>query len=226
MIFNVSGFISARAIFIAFIVGVSSTAYSANENSALNKNTHVQRGAKSIGPFKPALFEGDIRDLPKAKPWKPGDPIKVIPRRTVHKDKYQPPGKPINPTTRDRDPLLEIQAAVSTTKTQRALTSPQLNFSGQSFSGAYPPDTNGDIGNNYYIQMVNGNGGALFSVYDKSDGSLESGPTVLDGFGTGNCAGGLGDPIVLYDVPQVRDLARCVLHLYQRECTGCLRFRS
>ncbi len=61
-----------------------------------------------------------------------------------------------------------------------------------------PPDPNGDVGPNHYIQMVN----VQFAIFDKS-GTMLSGPTeynaLFDGAG-GNCeSDNAGDPIVLYD---------------------------
>lgn len=62
-----------------------------------------------------------------------------------------------------------------------------------------PPDTNGDVGTDYYVQYVN----LGWSVFSKTDGSLVAGPfpgnTFWDGFG-GVCeSDNSGDPIVLYD---------------------------
>ena len=61
-----------------------------------------------------------------------------------------------------------------------------------------PPDTNGDVGPNHYVQIVN----VKIAVYDKSGGLLY-GPvdinTLWDGYG-GPCElYNDGDPIVLYD---------------------------
>jgi hypothetical protein len=78
------------------------------------------------------------------------------------------------------------------------------NFEGVSnVNGVLPPDTEGAVGPNDYLQMVN----LSFAVYDKQ-GNLLYGPvpndTLWQGFG-GECdpsvdpgANG-GDPIVLYD---------------------------
>lgn len=73
------------------------------------------------------------------------------------------------------------------------------NFEGISnLSGVYPPDTQGDIGPNHYIQVVNLN----FAIFSRT-GSVLYGPASLssiwDGIpspwnGTNN-----GDPVVLYD---------------------------
>ncbi|NOR85977.1 MAG: PKD domain-containing protein, partial [Bacteroidales bacterium] len=73
------------------------------------------------------------------------------------------------------------------------------NFAGQiNMSGIAPPDTDGDVGPNHYMQMVN----LAFQIWDKNGNSLygpADGSTLWDGF-TGPWTGtNDGDPIVLYD---------------------------
>ncbi|MBN3036102.1 MAG: hypothetical protein JW861_10995, partial [Bacteroidales bacterium] len=72
---------------------------------------------------------------------------------------------------------------------------PILNFNGQT-SPVYPPDANGDVSPNHYIQTIN----MVYSIYNKS-GTLLAGPTALNTlFGSvpgSNCND--GDPIVLWD---------------------------
>ena len=74
-----------------------------------------------------------------------------------------------------------------------------VNFEGiNNVDGVLPPDTNGAIGLNYYVQIVN----LSFAVYDRS-GNLNYGPvntnTLWQGFG-GPCeTTNDGDPVVLYD---------------------------
>ncbi len=86
-----------------------------------------------------------------------------------------------------------------------AMPSPIMNFEGigDGFSGfsvsGEPPDTNGDVGLNYYIQWVN----TSFVIFNKSDGSIQYGPaagnTIWQSFG-GRCeTDNSGDPIVQYD---------------------------
>ncbi|MDB4438944.1 thrombospondin type 3 repeat-containing protein [bacterium] len=70
------------------------------------------------------------------------------------------------------------------------------SFDGLGFQGANPSDVNADVGPNHLIQMVNGNSGAIFQVFDKS-GNILTGPFFLDNYL--GFPGGLGDPIVLYD---------------------------
>jgi hypothetical protein len=65
-------------------------------------------------------------------------------------------------------------------------------------AGVLPPDTNGDVGPNHYVQMVN----LHFAVYSKS-GALLLGPLATNslwaGFGGPCQTQNDGDPIVLYD---------------------------
>lgn len=77
--------------------------------------------------------------------------------------------------------------------------SPSVNFDGVgNIAGVYPPDTNGDVGPNHYVQMVN----LHTQIWDKNGNSLY-GPvasnTIWSGF-SGSCSTrNDGDPIVLYD---------------------------
>jgi hypothetical protein len=89
--------------------------------------------------------------------------------------------------------------AIQTTFSPTALPAPFLNFEGvNNVDAVLPPDTNGDVGPNHYVQWVNKN----FAIYSKS-GALLYGPaagaTIWSGFG-GPCeTQNDGDPIVLYD---------------------------
>lgn len=94
------------------------------------------------------------------------------------------------------DPLVARQAVVQTAVS--AFLTPTLNISGQAYSFVNPPDTVGDVGPHHYIQMINSGSGAMLTIYNKQGAEL-AGPVFLDSFGTGACAAGRGDPIVLYD---------------------------
>jgi hypothetical protein len=92
------------------------------------------------------------------------------------------------------DPVL--QQNYPATRSNRG---PILNMDGVgNLASVYPPDTDGDVGLNYYFQMIN----LSFAIWDKQ-GNLLYGPvdnsTLWNGFigpwtGTND-----GDPIVLYD---------------------------
>ena len=158
-------------------------------------------GAEVSPPVTPYVFNGDIRDLPPAPEWHPGDPIHEIPRRhNPRPDKLNLDLIPLGPKLLKQDPLLELQDSARASLLDPFFSTPILNFAGQAFAGASPPDTVGDVGRDYYIQMVNASGGARFNVYNKNNGSLAAGPTLLETLGAGGaCASGFGDGIVLYD---------------------------
>ncbi len=102
-------------------------------------------------------------------------------------------------TTMNLNAPVEMDAAV-----QAAPISPNApvtiaNFDGVSnISGVLPPDTNGDVGPNHYMQWVN----LSFAIYSKT-GALLYGPaagnTLWAGFGGVCQTTNNGDPIVLYD---------------------------
>ena len=80
---------------------------------------------------------------------------------------------------------------------------PILNFDGIGFPGVAcncaPPDTNGEVGETQYVQIVNEG----FQIFNKSTGASVVGPTAISavwaGFGGACETGGAGDPVVLYD---------------------------
>ena len=80
-----------------------------------------------------------------------------------------------------------------------SIPAPSANFEGiNNRNGVYPPDTNGDVGPNHYVQMVN----LSLQVFNKSGGSLY-GPvnsnTIWSGFGGPCQTRNDGDPVVLYN---------------------------
>ncbi|MBP1620510.1 MAG: hypothetical protein H6Q02_1277, partial [Acidobacteria bacterium] len=160
--------------------------------AAAESETVLRRGAEVVGEaVTPSFVDVDLRDLPRTPGWKPGDPIKEIPRR------FRPGWKPaaIEPPT-GPDPLLERASRLPEIPTTLEEV---LNFAGQGFTGVNPPDTVGDVGVGYYIQTINTSGGTTVRIHDKTDGSVVAGPFILDSLGTGSCASGLGDPVALYD---------------------------
>ena len=77
---------------------------------------------------------------------------------------------------------------------------PRISFGGiGNTAGVLPPDTNGDVGPQHYVQWVN----LSFAVYNKSNGAVLYGPvsgaTLWNGFGGACQTSNDGDPIVLYD---------------------------
>jgi hypothetical protein len=124
-------------------------------------------------------------------------------------------GEPVN-IRPDRGPLHldngftgdgAIQSNLSTQRlATMAIPAPNVNFEGLSNVDNFntfgfrvnPPDPNGDVGPNHYVEMIN----LVFGVYDKQ-GNLLLGPvdtgTLWSGFAVDDCTDPSGDPIVIYD---------------------------
>ena len=79
------------------------------------------------------------------------------------------------------------------------IPAPSRNFAGVgNRNGVYPPDTNGDVGPNHYVQMVN----LSFQIWNKAGTSVygpANGNTIWSGFGGPCQTRNDGDPVVLYD---------------------------
>ncbi len=164
----------------------------------LGASTEDTGSITAMEVMTPHVFSGDLRELPRAAEWRPGDPIKEIPKRNNRPGAKGENLLDFRPPQGKRDPLLGRQEKVGASQS-RVFTSPTLNFAGQGFSGVNPPDTVGDVGPDYYIQAINHSAGAQITIYDKTTGVAAAPAFFLDSLGGGLCASGLGDPIVLYD---------------------------
>lgn len=146
----------------------------------------------------PARVYVDMDRLPQLRTWRAGDPIKEIPQRKGLPRDFVAPAPALQT---GGDPLRTLNGRAPSGSTGRGLDTPQFNQDGSGFSGVNPPDPAGDVGNDHYIQMINGSTGTIVRILDKS------GKAVIDPFrlrdlamgsGTG-CTAGSGDPIVLFD---------------------------
>jgi len=153
----------------------------------------VLQGVEVGPPVTPFSFDGDVRNLPAPPAWKAGDPVKIVPKREY--PTHEP--APVEPQPNAEDPLLALQRDAQPLREPSGFTTPIVNVEGEGNSGASPPDTVGDVGLNHYVQAVNAGSGTRIRILDKV-GNLVSTFT-LDSLGSGSCASGLGDPIVLYD---------------------------
>jgi hypothetical protein len=134
------------------------------------------------------VFTSDLRNLPPASAWQPGDPIWSVPEGLDAFGAKE--NGSFNRLSGDTGSGSPVAPAV--------IGAPILNFDGIGFTGAVPPDTVGDVGPNHYIQMVN----SSFVVFSKT-GAMLAGPANINSlwasFG-GVCeTTNRGDPIVLYD---------------------------
>jgi len=114
---------------------------------------------------------------------------RTIPNKDGFQEEFNKPATWTGP-----DPVLQNEMS-----SNRSSATVGENFAGISnLSGVAPPDTDGDVGLNHYMQMVN----LSFQIWDKNGNSLygpAASSTLWDGF-TGPWTGtNDGDPIVLYD---------------------------
>lgn len=113
---------------------------------------------------------------------------------------YLVPNVILKPSGSNRQPYLPaIQRAPTGVPAPLVDLSFEAVSAATSGCGCLPPDTNGDVSDQHYIQWVN----TKWAVYDKTDGSTVQGPTAGNsfwvGFG-GKCeTTNSGDPIALWD---------------------------
>src|SRR6059058_2865082 len=134
-----------------------------------------------------------LRTLPLAKKFV-ADPSKLLEIRPER-----------GPRARSRG-YKSGDAALQALTAAVAIPSPLANFEGLSNQDnlnifgfrVNPPDPNGEVGPNHYVEMIN----LVFGVYDKA-GNLLLGPvdtgSLWAGFPIEDCTDPSGDPVVLYD---------------------------
>jgi hypothetical protein len=131
------------------------------------------------------LTEMSPLDNSLVKQWKKG----IVKNRFRYKKNGTPDAKIIAPFIQVEQGLIKSKA-------------PSVNIegcnNGDNDSGVAPPDTQGDVGPNHYVQMVNN----VTEIFDKNGNSIwgpQNSSVFWDGF-TGAWTGtNDGDPIVLYD---------------------------
>ena len=104
------------------------------------------------------------------------------------------------------DGVLQTSQLSSAALTSFSIPSTLVNFEGLRNEDNFnifgfrvnPPDPNGAVGPNHYVEMIN----VVFGVFDKQ-GNLLLGPadtgTLWSGFAIPDCTDPSGDPVVLYD---------------------------
>lgn len=144
--------------------------------------------AVALPKVVPQVFNGDVRDLPRAvaplryHSWEhEGPPVKLPPVA----------GRVAAPNNRALAPMPPLSQSFSGLSFNTSVTGGQV-------SAVWPPDVNGDVGPNHYIEAVND----AYAIYDKS-GTLLAAFTenaLWSGAGTSPCNGNSqGDPVVIHD---------------------------
>ena len=117
-----------------------------------NQTTKQYIGAEHMARVKAESFSGDVRDLPLAIQWMPGDPIKSVPRRIYPNELDTSLRAPINPVSGKGDPLLSRQAEAEGTF-NHAVAAGNINMEGIGYTGVNPADPTGTVGKNHYIPI-------------------------------------------------------------------------
>jgi hypothetical protein len=138
---------------------------------------------------KPKVFHGDVRRLPLRKP--------------VVEEERPEPQEPSAELPIVLQSKIQSDLALQTFAPAAPAPTPNSSFPGLDFAtwgAGWPPDTNGDVGPNHYIQTVN----TSIGIYDKSNGTRLAAFT-FDGLfsqaptGTPCDNSNQGDPVALYD---------------------------
>ncbi|MGD8441486.1 MAG: hypothetical protein PVG53_13220, partial [Holophagae bacterium] len=137
----------------------------------------------------PYVLDVDLRDVPAAPVWQPGDPIEVVPEGLAADFSGEVDPNWVDPVRQSSAGAPEYVGTL-----ERA-------FLAHPFGGLAPPDVVGDVGPNHYISMVNA---SRFAIWDKLGNPLVPATTLsalwtASGGGSSNCTSGYGDPIVQYD---------------------------
>jgi uncharacterized repeat protein (TIGR01451 family) len=189
---------SRARVAIAFGAIIMAIGLAAGDKPVLSPNAVVVAaqqpagaGGPIVGPKVTPKLSGPARDLPAAEP---------------------PSGEEVNPLQSDAtarpvveglqqgtvDPLAQLSDVGVFSLNQ--LSAPIVNVPGQ--GGSNPNDTNGDVGPNDYVQMIN----SSFRIFDKQGNprgpaaAINTLWTNVNPADTSECATqNAGDPIVLYD---------------------------
>ena len=157
--------------------------------------TKVHTGGDLVSVATAEVLEVDIRQLPKIPEWAPGDAVKVANPRHINDITTIQPA--VNPVKKTQQVLMKQQKA-----SRASITDLQLgvNVNGFDFNGVNPPDPTGEVGKQYYIHSINSGGGSSVVIFNKSTGEKVGDAFNMNTLGaTGDCANGLGDPIIVYD---------------------------
>ncbi len=138
-------------------------------------------------------FDGDLRTLPQNR---------AVERERPEREGPAPSPVEIDPTSL-RIPQTTIEKFLKPSRVLAPAPAQILGFEGldrQNWGSGSPPDTNGDVGPNHYIQSVN----ASVGIYDKTNGNLLTAFTFDTLMSQGNFGNqcdnhNFGDPVVLYD---------------------------
>jgi len=184
---------------IACTIALVATSMANAQSNDVTSDT--QRGE----PVTPFEFNGDLRDLPVAAQWQPGDPITEAAKRQYYPLDTKNPAAPSDWITApdllsDNQQLFEVTQGLRD-NTDQARGSSRVTINNGN-AGVSPGDPVIEVSNNYVMYGVNGNSsiGTNFTVYDKAGVKL-AGPTSFRSLAPAGdpCATSVSDPIIHFD---------------------------
>jgi len=184
---------------IACTIALVATSMANAQSNDVTSDT--QRGE----PVTPFEFNGDLRNLPVAAQWQPGDPITEAAKRQYYPLDTKNPAAPSDWITApdllsDNQQLFEVTQGLRD-NTDQARGSSRVTINNGN-AGVSPGDPVIEVSNNYVMYGVNGNSsiGTNFTVYDKAGVKL-AGPTSFRSLAPAGdpCATSVSDPIIHFD---------------------------
>src|SRR5438132_269025 len=182
-------------IFVAMLgMGGFSSVFAQGRGANTNQDAPGTQTPDVVRMVGPVRLDKDLRDLPWVAPKAPHEeqPLYRHPRPT------QPPQTSSGYGTSG---LARVQSLLENIwQPQPTMPGPLLTFEGHNNTcGCFPPDSDGDVGPNHYVEAVN----ESFKVFDKNGNTL-AGPTTWNSFfgplvGTPCNGFNDGDPFVFYD---------------------------
>jgi len=176
---------SERAILGLFVIALA-----AGTGAGASEAGKAAPAAPGITASLPARYTTS-RPLREVAPLREaGKKVRVMPAHRIPRERL----------SREAPPVPQPDAALQTAAPRAGMPSPVRDFEGVSnVNGVLPPDTDGDVGPDHYLQIVN----LSFQIFDKATGASVYGPaannTLWASLG-GICASNNdGDPIVMYD---------------------------
>jgi hypothetical protein len=175
------------AIAVLTAVAIAVAVLRAGSASPANPLDPPSAGAvqRQLGPIvRPTQFSGDVRNIPRGN---------IV----VKGERPEPLSPSEAPPTGGGDPALQTGGAL-TPAPAPSKSFPGLDF--QHWGAGWPPDTNGDVGPDHYIQTVN----TSIGIFDKLSGTRLAAFS-FNGFfsqaptGTPCDNQNQGDPVALYD---------------------------
>ncbi len=155
---------------------------------------------RTIEQRREELEDGGVKDEDKINERNEERVRQIVPGAGAGDGKFTDPLLPTK-TDRNKSSLAPLAPLAMPTPSLTFLGNGTVDNNAQGFGNFTPPDTNGDVGPNHYVQAIN----VVFSIYNKSTGARITGPTKISSLWTSAGLGGIcstndnGDPIVLYD---------------------------